>query len=190
MNDPITPTPVPFIPRTTAPSQSDLHWIKTTYGGYNRCIVINTTTGSVLPNCTGYAWGRFLEENNITDCNLSRGNAEIWFNNTSDGYERGQTPKLGAVICWHSTRSGGHVAIVEKIYADGKIRTSNSAYSGKRFYMKTLSPPSYYMGSAYTFQGFIYPPNNFDPNPPESTRYKHKYPWFIQAHKLRNKIIQ
>ena len=41
-----------------------------------------------------------------------------------------------------------------------------------------------------SFEGFIYPPNNFDPNPPESTRYKHKYPWFIQARRLRNKIIQ
>lgn len=187
MNEPI---PVPFIPRTDAPSYTDLHWIKTTYGGYNRCILINSTTGSVIPNCVGYAWGRFLEENQITDCNLSRGNAENWFGNTSDGYERGQTPKLGAVICWHSSVSGGHVAIVEQIYNDGKILTSNSAYSGSRFYMKTLSPPSYYMGSAYTFQGFIYPPNNFDPNPPSHSRHHDRFPWVLYARKLRNKIIQ
>ena len=42
-----------FNPRLTAPSNSDLHWIKTTHGGYNRCIVIDEETGSVLPNCTG-----------------------------------------------------------------------------------------------------------------------------------------
>ena len=34
--------------------------------------------------------------------------------------------------------------------------TSNSAYSGTRFYIKTLKPP-YYIGSKYTLQGFIYP---------------------------------
>lgn len=43
-----------FTPRFTAPSQSDLHWIKTTHGGYNKCIQIQEN-GSVLPNCTGYA---------------------------------------------------------------------------------------------------------------------------------------
>ena len=43
-----------FTPRLTAPSQSDLHWIKTTHGGYNKCIQIQED-GSVLPNCTGYA---------------------------------------------------------------------------------------------------------------------------------------
>lgn len=180
-----------FIPRKTAPSNSDLHWIKTTHGGYNRCIVINRTTGSVLPNCTGYAWGRFLEENNLRDCRLSRGNAEVWFSNTSDGYQRGQTPKLGAVICWHSTRSGGHVAVVEEIKSNGKIVTSNSAYNGSRFYLKTLSPPNYTMGTAYTFQGFIYAPNSFDPTPPTpvKTKIKSNFPWVLYAKKLRNKKI-
>ena len=173
-----------FIPRTTAPSSTDLHWIKTTYGGYNRCILIDSNTGSVIPNCTGYAWGRFLEENQLTDCDLSRGNAEIWFSNTSDGYERGQSPKLGAIICWYSTQSGGHVAVVEEIKPNGDIVTSNSAYGGTRFYMKTLSPPTYYMGSAYTFQGFIYAPNDFD-----TQNIKRKFPWVIYANKLRSKVI-
>ena len=144
-----------FTPRLTAPSQTDLHWIKTTHGGYNRCIEIDEDTGSVLPNCTGYAWGRFLEENNLTDCNLSRANAEVWYSNIIDGYSRGQTAKLGAVICWESSQSGGHVAIVEEIKSNGNIVTSNSAYDGTRFYTQTLSPPNYNIGSAYTFQCFI-----------------------------------
>lgn len=178
-----------FTPRTTAPSQSDLHWIKTTHGGYNRCIVIDESTGSVLPNCTGYAWGRFLEMNNITDCNLSTGNAEIWFN-TNDGYERGKIPKLGAIICWHSTQSGGHVAVVEEIKTNGDIVTSNSAYGGSRFYTQTLSPPNYNMGSAYTFQGFIYSPTEFTPfTPPTPTKQikRKKFPFVLYANKLRTK---
>ena len=30
-----------FTPRLTPPSQTDLHWIKTTPGGYNKCIEID-----------------------------------------------------------------------------------------------------------------------------------------------------
>lgn len=176
-----------FHKRETAPSSDNLYYIKTTHGGYNRCIEIDSQTGSVLPNCTGYAWARFCEcQTNVHDCNLSRANAELWYANTIDGYERGQTPKLGAVICWHSTRSGGHVAIVEKIYSNGKILTSNSAYSGSRFYMKTLdSANNYYMGDAYTFQGFIYNPTEFIDPAPIPTRKKKKFPWYLYANKNR-----
>ena len=117
-------------------------------------------------------------------------NAELWYPHTSDGYQRGQTPKLGAVICWYSTRSGGHVAIVEEIKANGDIVTSNSAYGGNYFYMKTLSPSNnYFMGKAYTFQGFIYNPTEFSDNPPTptpSTDKKRKFKWVLYARHLRN----
>ena len=118
-------------------------------------------------------------------------NAELWYPYTADGYQRGQTPKLGAVICWHSTRSGGHVAIVEEIKPNGDIITSNSAWSGSYFYMKTLSPRNnYYMGSSYTFQGFIYNPTSFEPTPPEpptpGQEKTKRFPWVLYARKLRN----
>ena len=182
-----------FVPRTSAPSQDNKYYIKTTKGGYNKCILINSTTGSVLPNCTGYAWGRFMEcQLNVHNCNLSRANAELWYSNIIDGYSRGSTAKLGAVICWHSTRSGGHVAIVEKINADGSILTSNSAYNGERFYMRTLKPPNFYMGKSYTFQGFIYNPTTFiEPTPPEPPTTpeitKSKFPWVLYSQKFRNR---
>ena len=178
-----------FTKRDTRPANSNLYYIKTTYGGYNKCIKIQDD-GRVLPNCTGYAWGRFMEcQSNVHTCNLSRADAELWYGHTSDGYSRGSTPKLGAVICWHSTRSGGHVAIVEEIKSDGKIVTSNSAYNGSYFYMRTLSPPNYFMGSSYTFQGFIYNPTNFDPPTPPTptpTEDKKRFPWVLYARKLRN----
>ena len=179
-----------FTKRTTPPSLDNKYYIKTTYGGYNKCIKIKAD-GSVLPNCVGYAYGRFMECQNVHKCKLSRGNAENWYY-YDDGYDRGSTPKLGAVICWHSTRSGGHVAIVEKIYNDGKILTSNSAYGGSRFYTKKLSPPNYNMGSAYTFQGFIYNPTEFtddptpDPPTPSSTK-KNNFKWVLYARRLRTK---
>lgn len=184
-----------FERRLTAPSTTNKYYIKTTYGGYNRCIVINTSTGSVLPNCVGYAWGRFCEEQNIKNCNLSRGDAGNWYGK-NDGYARGSYPKLGAVICWYDTKGSGHVAIVEKVYDNGDILTSNSAYGGRRFYTKELTRSSnYYMGRTYHFQGFIYPDIDFiDPDtpiPPEpyvSTKKK-KFPWFIYSRKLRSQHL-
>ena len=182
-----------FVKRDYAPNLTNRYYIKRGSGfdGYNRCIIINRSTGSVLPNCTGYAWGRFIECQGVVDCKLSRANAEDWYGNTNDGYDRGNTAKLGAVICWHSTRSGGHVAIVEEIYDDGKILTSNSAYGGKRFYMKTLDPRNnYYMGRSYTFQGFIYNPTEFDNQPtpePEDKTKRKKFPFVLYARKLRGK---
>ncbi len=121
--------------------------------------------GYGLPNCTCYAWGRFWEESDDGSYSnpptLSTGNAEDWYGNTADGYNRGTTPQLGAVICFaDGPYSGdGHVAIVEQINLDGSIVTSNSAYGGAYFYTETLYPPSYLPVAGYVFQGFIYNPN-------------------------------
>lgn len=147
-----------FTPRLSAPSTSDKHWIQIAYGGLNECIHIRG--GSVLPNCVGYAWGRVFEINGKRP-SLAKTNAENWYGYTADGYQRGQTPKLGAVMCWAKGKAGtsadgaGHVMVVEKINADGTVTASGSDYSGRRFYTQTFSP-GYYLGSSYTFQGFIY----------------------------------
>lgn len=180
-----------FVRRDSPPSNDNKYYIKTTKGGYNKCIQIQSN-GSVLPNCVGYAYGRFMECQNVHKCKLSRGNAENWYY-YNDGYDRGSTPKLGAVICWHSTRSGGHVAIVEKVYSNGDIMTSNSAYGGSRWYQRKLKRSNnYYMGSAYTFQGFIYNPTEFTddptpPTPPTPVLRKSKFKWVLYARRLRNK---
>ena len=152
-----------FKKRTTAPSSTDKYWIHTSNGGLNECIEINNS-GSCLPNCVGYAWGRFYEITGKRPA-LSRANAENWYGYTSDGYKRSQTPVEGAVICWRKGQAGvssdgaGHVAIVEEVKSNGDVVTSNSAYGGTRFYMQTVTKASgYSIGSAYTFQGFILPP--------------------------------
>lgn len=153
-----------YKPRLSAPSTTDKNWIKNTKGGYNYCVLIKGN--SCLPNCVGYAWGRWRELLGKKP-NLSTGNAENWYGYKKDGYKRGKTPKLGAVICWRKGKAGnkndgaGHVAIVEKINSDGSIVTSNSAYGGSRFYTKTFKKP-YSLGSKYTFQGFIYIPLDFN----------------------------
>lgn len=152
-----------FKPRLTAPSSTDKHWLRKAKGGVNPCIEIKN--GSCLPNCVGYAWGRVYELLGKKH-SLSTGNAENWYNK-KDGYSRGQEPKLGAVICWRKGKAGvasdgaGHVAVVEQIKSDGTIVCSESSYGGSRFNVRTLKKP-YKLGTSYTFQGFIYPPYEFE----------------------------
>ena len=153
-----------FVPRLAAPAASDKNWIHADHGGYNLCIHISG--GSVLPNCVGYAWGRWRELLGKYH-NLALTDAETWYPNTGDGYERGQTPKVGAVACWrkgseNSDKDGeGHVAIVEKVNADGSIVTSESSSGGSRWYTRTHKPP-YNIGSTLVFQGFIYIPVEYE----------------------------
>lgn len=154
-----------YIPRTKAPSTADKNFIHTSNGGYNRCIEIEN--GSCLPNCVGYCWGRWREILNKNP-KLSLNNAENWWGH-SDGYERGQKPKVGAVICWRKGQAGnssdgaGHVAIVEQVKSNGDIVVSESHYGSIRWRLYTYTKASNYrLGSAYTFQGFIYLPISFD----------------------------
>lgn len=150
-----------FTPRLSAPSATNKNWIHYTRGGYNYCILIRNN--SCLPNCVGYAWGRWRELLGKKPA-LSLGNAENWWN-YKDGYARGQTPRLGAVACWRKGRAGepsdgaGHVAIVEKIDPVNGETFSNSSYGGTRFWLCQLRKP-YYFGSDYVFQGFIYLPGS------------------------------
>lgn len=119
-------------------------------------------SGYGLPNCTCYAWGRFWEISDHTGDGSNRptlptGDAGTWFSNATD-YQRGQTPQLGAVICWDNPGKAGHVAIVEQILANGDIVTSNSAWNSTFFYTKTLYKSEGYNFGSYVFQGFIYNP--------------------------------
>lgn len=147
-----------FIPRLTAPSTTDKHYLHVSKGGLNECIHIGG--GSCLPNCVGYAWGRFYEITGERP-KLSRANAEMWYGYTADGYKRSDTPSLGAIICWrkgvvgNESDGAGHVAVVERIEANGDVVTSNSAYGGSRFYTQTYKKSAGYNFGSYKFQGFI-----------------------------------
>ena len=144
-----------FTPRLSAPAKNNAYY-------YSSNVFYKSGYG--IPNCTCYAWGRFYEISGQRP-RLSTSNAENWYGNTADGYKRSQTPQLGAVICWRKGKAGngadgaGHVAIVEKIYANGDILTSNSAWKSTAFYTKTLKKSNNYsMGGSYVFQGFILNP--------------------------------
>lgn len=93
---------------------------------------------------------------------LCIGDAHSYYKHKDD-YKRGQTPKLGAIICFEKKGGSGHVAFVEEIKSNGDILTSNSAYKGRRFFTKTLKKSKKYKyGLNYTLQGFIYSPVEFE----------------------------
>ncbi len=148
-----------YPPRNEAPERDNKNYIHTSAGGFNRCIEI--ANGSCLPNCVGYAWGRWRELLGY-DPKLSRRNAEDWYGCTEDGYKRSKTPKLFAVACWKKGKlwdesdGAGHVAVVEEVKTNGDFVTSESVYGGARFRSKTYKKQSgYYLAKGYEFQGFI-----------------------------------
>ena len=147
--------------------------------------------GYGLPNCTCYAWGRFWE---ISDINkdysnkptLSTGDAGGWFGKTSDGYERGQVPKLGAIACWSG--GDGHVAVVEEIKENGDIVVSQSGWESSYFWTNTKLAENGYSYNERTFQGFIYNPyvTSVIPTPTTIIMKKHKYKFVLFNRRIRN----
>lgn len=132
-----------FTPRLTAPSTSDLRWIKDTSGGYNQCIYGSNGPPSVLPNCTGYVHGRVMEIRgvNTDNCGLSFNDAVTYYTNSTSDWVQEQNPSLGAIVCYYTNTSGdghpGHVAVVEQIIDNDTIVVSESNYGGNRFETNT-----------------------------------------------------
>lgn len=130
-------------------------------------------SGYGLPNCTCYAWGRFYEVSGVRPDNLPLSDGGKWYTDASKSgnYALGQTPQLGAVVCYGSTSGGaGHVAIVESINSDGSFVISQSGYhrpveeyppdTTNYFWTSTCDRTSKLAGwmTSYVFQGFIYNP--------------------------------
>lgn len=166
-----------YTPRTTRPNDGDPYWTKTTYGGYNEQILGNSVnrpwSGSVLPNCTGYVHGRFMELGNqpydYDPSILPWGNASTYYANSS--LEKGQDPRLGACMVWG--RGAGHVCIVEEIIDNDTVVTSESDYGdeqhgGTVFETRTRHRQwnwGWYSEYTRPFLGFLYHPNIAQPDP-------------------------
>lgn len=160
-----------FVPRLTCPSTTDKDFINYQNGGHATAIVIDKKTGFVLPNCVGWFNGRWVQLlGSKVNWNIPCCNAEDCYDYAkSHGFKVGSTPKLGAGIVWrkgktHNEADGcGHIATVEKIYSNGDIEVSQSAYGGKMFYTSRITKASgYYFANGYTLVGFIYLPIEFD----------------------------
>lgn len=138
-----------FTPRLEAPSADNRYYFSDDNIFYRY--------GYGMPNCTAYAFGRAYEILG-EEPNLCHYDASEWYN-FSDGYQRGQEPKVGAIACWTYYRYGetnGHVAVVEKI-EDGEITLSNSAWGWENFYLTHADVNDPSVGeSDWNFQGYIY----------------------------------
>lgn len=161
-----------FKSRLVKPESGNKYYITKQSGGYNPCIKGNPIDKDcdVLSNCVGYAVGRFNEIVGNEKCGyLASTNAENFVDIAKkQGLEVGQNPRLGAIACWAkgkvrvSNDGAGHVAVVETIYADGSIITSESGYkASKPFWTqkRNNNNKNWGQGAAYTFLGFIYNPS-------------------------------
>ena len=111
-------------------------------------------------NCTYYTWARASEliGKPLISGDKQWGNAGTWYSNCKE-YNKGQTPKLGAIAVWKGGGQGwGHVAVVEKIDSDGTIHTSEGSYNMGVWYKNgKYSKSNNYGFGGYKLQGFIYP---------------------------------
>lgn len=158
-----------FQMRTSKPGSGNKFYITDESGGYSKCIKGNPTDKNcdVLSNCVGYACGRFNEIIGKMKYPYLNCNAERFIERAKEaGLEIGNTPKVGAIICWSvgSINTGndgaGHVEVVEKVIDNNTIYTSASNYGGTAFYNATRRNTNgrWGIGSSYTFRGFIYNP--------------------------------
>lgn len=170
-----------FYPRTTRYQSGtitgdivNLDWFKYVYG--------TTTFNYPLPNCTTYCYGRIMEQYiqqgyDISDRTSSYnpywwnangshfGDAQNWYNNASNRWQKGSKAKLGAIACWGANGLGGHVAIVEAINDDGTVNLSESHYGGAIFqYVQNQRLVIGQMDSRIggVFQGYIYIPLSYN----------------------------
>lgn len=154
--------------RTTAPSTDNKYFIQTAGGGYNKCIAGNPnnpykrrpSTYFVMPNCVGYAYGRYLEYWGLTKANLPTCDAKNWYSQgKANGFKCSKTPTVGAVAVF-SGGTYGHVAFVEQVKSNGDILISESNWSHAYFANKTITKSSGYMYcNGYYLVGFVANPN-------------------------------
>ena len=162
--------------RTSKPGAGNKYYIKSTKGGWSGCIIGKPTDKdcNVLANCVGYACGRFSEiYSEITGYkgmkypHLSC-NAENFIERAKSfyGLEVVDYPVLGGIMVMQkgSTLKGqdgaGHVFIVEKIYDENHIYTSESGYNSKAFWNahRYNTNGRWGHGSSYKFRGCIVNP--------------------------------
>lgn len=162
-----------FVSRTVRPEAGNKYYITKSSGGYSPCIQGKNSQGvpdpgcNVLPNCVGYAIGRFNEIGQWGYCKYFVSDNAERFILHRDNLEMGQDPRIGACMVWQkgATLDGGdgagHVAIVERVVNGSCVVTSESGYGcANPFWTQTRNKGTgnWGMGSAYKFLGFIYNP--------------------------------
>jgi hypothetical protein len=131
-----------FEARTTKPEKGNPYYNTKSKGGYSTAIVGSPTDPdcNVLSNCVGFCFGRVNEIlGDKTMPILEPRNAETWVEIAKkQGHKIYQSPKVGDVMCWakgsakNSADGAGHVAVVEKVYSDQMVLTSESGWKAAK----------------------------------------------------------
>lgn len=163
--------------RQTQP-KNNAYYIRKLSDGLNGAVAGSPTIkgANVLCNCVGYANGRFNEIINDPDLKGVKKafkyqlvcNAENFIERAKNyGLTISKVPTVGGIMVWQKgqTLSGGdgagHVAVVEEIYTDGTILTSESGWGAWAFktVRRSNSNGRWGQSSAYKFRGCIVNPS-------------------------------
>lgn len=166
--------------RTTQP-KNNKYYIRQVSGGLNGAVAGSPTisTANVLCNCVGFSNGRFNEIINDPEMEgIYKAfkyqlvcNAENFIESAKkQGLKISSVPVQGGIMVWQrgATLSGsdgaGHVAVVEEIYSDGSILTSESGWAAWAFktIRRTNENGRWGQSSAYKFRGCIINPSVTD----------------------------
>lgn len=181
----------PYGPNRVAPLSTNPYYIsnKTPNSrgvlGSNPCDVFSGLL-NVLPNCTGYAIGRWDEicaegrhcELIHRDPNGGNNAKRYWQLGIDSGLVCDEVPEVGAIMCWDG-EDFGHVAIVERVISSVEIEISESSYSDEAQYRFQFAystrifnenknqkwihksgadTDGLHLGPSYVFKGFIHHP--------------------------------
>ena len=154
------------------PDLNGKYYITRASGGYSPCILGNNSKGqryapgSVLPNCVGWAWGRWHEVAGLKGFSFwHRGDAvSLWSGLRFQGLQAGYEPKKYGLMIWDNG-SAGHVAFVEDVYRNGTPVVSESGWYftgdpvryGSR-YGEDFRGGCSWMDDSYKYVGCVYHP--------------------------------
>lgn len=161
----------------TNPNPSAKQFITHLEGGYNKYTNVRDSyeskygKGTILPNCTGGAYGLTMLKFGIEqyeDIGLPKNHAKYWYTQADKNlWKQSKFPVNGAIACWDG-KGNGHVAQVNNVKRDARgsaigvsiLESSYYGYDGKPFrdgpYKYNIST-GVLTKSGYHFQGYLVP---------------------------------
>lgn len=157
---------------------SGKYYTRIVSGGLNGAVAGSPTIkgANVLCNCVGFANGRFnqiINDPDLTGINKAFRyqlvcNAENFIESAKrQGLKISSVPVQGGIMVWQKGKTlgggdgAGHVAVVEEVYNDGTILTSESGWASWAFktVRRSNSNGRWGQASAYKFRGCIINPS-------------------------------